>query len=257
MAACKGHKSLPVPESLQKYFHYESIHTHPETMAAFAKAKAYAHAKSTCAASRLLDLKLPFCHTTWAEQYGAVVNLGEWTNGPRVTRPIPGLTTLPSVEALRQRKQASANSRLPVVLSAIQLLHAEGLKPALVLEGPFTLLTEIAGMETVIRSARKEKEAVHALLAELTSELIAYGFAAIEAGAASISFADPLASHKLLGAGFFNTLILPYHAQVARAFETMKAQGTHITICPVLAADCDCLKHFSSCCTSLDSLSLT
>lgn len=252
MAACKGHGLPPVPLTLQNHFSYSAVHHQAQTMADFAKA--YALSLSPEGILNGTTLKLPFCHTTWAEHYGAIVQLGDWQNGPRVIKPNPHLTQFPSVADLQNLSQSGYSHRLQVVLDAIALLHSEGLQTTLLLDGPFTLLTEMVGLTQVMRSSKKEQEAVLANLAELASELIQYTKLALAAGASCISFADPLASKTLLGSAYYDTFIHPCHGQMASALKAMSDQTTQIVVCPLLVADNSSFTHFKPCCTSLDSL---
>ncbi len=250
MGACKGHAPKPVPEILQQHFNARDIHLKPETMAGFAKAW---HEKLPSETMPSAALRLPFCHTVFAEAYGAVINYGNWRQGPRVTGSSPAIDKLPLLTEFQALKNTALVDRRPVVLKAIQLLATESLKPTLVLEGPFTLLTQVLGMEMVLRGYKKEPEAVHALLAELTSDLIAYALEAETAGIESISFADPLAANALLGPRVFSGLVLPHLRVLSTALHDIQERGIAVSVCPVLKADSDCFLTCKPSCESLDT----
>lgn len=250
MDACKGHVPKPVPDVLQQRFDSKEVHLNPETMAVFAKAwQDEQHFAKTHSA----PIKLPYCHTVFAEAYGAVINYGDWQQGPRVTSASPLVGKLPTLAEFRALKKTSVTDRRPVVLKAIQHLAAESIKPTLVLDGPFTLLTQVLGMELVLRSCKKESETVHALLAELASDLVAYALDAEAAGIGSISFADPVAANALLGPRLYEKLVLPHLQVMSNAFCALQERGIPVLVCPVLKSDSDCFDRYRPSCESLDT----
>lgn len=233
MVVCKGHETQPVPQTLRTAFSYELIHTNASVMADYAKQLAReTHVSSVC---------LPFCHTVWSEFYGAKVTYGDWDHGPRIraSAELPTAFNL-SFNTSFNTNHTSTLARTEIVLEALQKLHQDGVHTTLVLEGPFTILTNVLGFETTLRTFKKKPEQVHVYMTQICSDLTSYLALAKTVGIRELSFADPVAQRQLLGAKNFDQFILPYHELLATAMAEHINNGLIASICPVLAYDSPC-----------------
>lgn len=234
MGSCKGHEQAAFSMGLRECYHYEDIHFSAPAMAKFSKA--LAKERSLC------EVTLPFCHTILSERFGAPIELGNWDHGVRIGSFKNEIN--PSKNILTD---GDVSKRQQVLMEAIDLLSQEGIRPTLIVDGPLTILTNVLGFETTFRLFRKMPEAVHGMMAQIEQAILAYVVAVgTRTGAASdegasgkweisaISFADPVASEKILGAKVFNALARPHLESLIKSFEPFQAQGVVVKICPVL-----------------------
>jgi hypothetical protein len=238
MGVCKGHEQAAVSMALRETYSYQDTHFRAPVMADFSKALAKERG--------LCDVTLPFCHTILSERLGAPIVLGEWDHGVRIG-------SFENKNGNKNKIQASkialtdggASSRQLVLKEAIDLLAQEGIHATLMVDGPLNILTNVLGFETTFRLFRKTPEVVHAMMVQIEQVILEYisavGRTSVPAEEASskwaigaISFADPVASEKILGERVFNALARVHLESLIKSFERFQSQGIAVKICPVL-----------------------
>ena len=147
-------------------------------------------------ASGFDNLALPFCMTVEAEGYGAEIDFGDRIAQPRVARPV--LAPDGSAE-LAQPDYRSG--RAATVLRAMARLKARRPEALLMgnLNGPFSILGELAEATQLLRWTRKRPQAVRQYVERITHDLIAFALLQVEAGADALCIAEPTATGEILG----------------------------------------------------------
>jgi hypothetical protein len=237
MGSCKGHEQAAVSTSLRESYPYEDIHFCAPAMANFSKELAKERG--------LCEVTLPFCHTILSKRFGAPIELGNWDLGVRI-----GSFEKENTPFKNTLTDGGASKREQVLMKAIDLLSQEGIRPTLIVDGPLTILTSVLGFENTFRLFRKTPEVIHGMMAQIEQAILDYVFAVgaavvsdedasdKEANAqwaiGAISFADPVASEKILGAKVFNALARPHLDSLIKSFESFQTQGIAVKICPIL-----------------------
>ena len=141
---------------------------------------------------------------------------------PRVSRPL--LSALEDVANLRISDPVQTFP-LNVVLEATRLLKrdigAHAFIIATVDQGPFTLATQLFGMERFLESlALAEKpQDTHRLLAFCADFTLSYGQALHEAGADVVRMGDSMSGTDLISPAMYREYAFPYQRFLAQEFE--------------------------------------
>lgn len=195
-------------------------HTDAEKMAGLARA-VY---ESGC----FENYGVPFCMTIEAEELGARVEMGSLVYEPHVSG-----YAIESVEEFRKLpRMDTGRGRAKVVLDAIRILkeNADSVPVIGNLTGPISTASSV--MEPVIfyKELRKKNEQAHAYMEFITSQLITFGRAQIEAGADVIAISDPSGTGEILGPGFFKEFAVTYLNRLLDGLQLEK-MGTIVHIC--------------------------
>lgn len=195
-------------------------HTDAEKMAGLARA-VY---ESGC----FENYGVPFCMTIEAEELGARVELGSLVYEPHVSG-----YAIESVEEFRKLpRMDTGRGRAKVVLDAIRILkeNADSVPVIGNLTGPISTASSV--MEPVIfyKELRKKNEQAHAYMEFITSQLITFGRAQIEAGADVIAISDPSGTGEILGPGYFKEFAVTYLNRLLDGLQLEK-MGTIVHIC--------------------------
>jgi [methyl-Co(III) methanol-specific corrinoid protein]:coenzyme M methyltransferase len=198
------------------------------------------------------NLGVPFCMTVEAELFGSAVDLGNPEVEPCITQY--GANELTQILD-RPLPDAVKDGRIPVVLSAIELLAARNSECPVIgnITGPLSLATSIIDPLQFFRLMHKRPEEVLAVLNYLTDFLASFARQQIAAGADVIAIADPTATGEILGAANFRRFVVPMLQQLVQEIQLAGA-GAIIHICgdaTVLLAD---LRHIGKTVLSFDSL---
>lgn len=159
-------------------------------------------------------VRVPFDQTIEAELLGAEVDLGDRTSNVQVRShplklgdPVP---PLPDPDSGRAR----------VVVQAIALLRRRVGEDVAVLGGlvgPFTVLCQLLGIQTVLTESVRRPDALQPYL-ELVVELgVEYGRRQVAAGADAITVEDMAASLDMTSPRLYQQLILPAQQQLVSA----------------------------------------
>jgi len=204
-----GMMSLAVTEVMTAETAWPRAHTDEEAMVGLALAMQEA--------SGFDNLALPFCMTLECEAYGAAVDFGDRLTQPRVKAPILSLDG--SVDPAAGGRRPAALLRRPdfqrgrpaLVLRAMRRLRSLRPDVALVgnLNGPFSILGELADLPLLLKSTRRNGDQVHGLLARITDDLVELGKLQVAAGAQVVCLAEPTATGEILGGGLFRDFALP------------------------------------------------
>lgn len=155
---------------------------------------------------------VPFCLTLEGEALGCPVEWGSQATQPQIMEHLEF-----SFDDFAVPGDILSRGRIPALLEAISLLAASqrDVQPVnMKVVGPLTLACTLFGAERILLATIEEPDAVKRLLNVLAQFAIELSRAAIQAGADTITVADPAASGDLLSADQFVEFALPYEAQV-------------------------------------------
>ncbi|MDR0355822.1 MAG: hypothetical protein LBJ64_08840, partial [Deltaproteobacteria bacterium] len=132
---------------------------------------------------------LPFCCTVEAEALGARINLGDSAIGPRPGEFVHGSLS----EFLSAGREIDLESgRAAAVLKACARLAGEGLKVAVEISGPLSILNCLMNLSQAIKDWRKDERLAAEAFERLGDQLLKYALAVKASGAALVSYADPI-----------------------------------------------------------------
>lgn len=186
---CTGDNLDQIPKSIIEStgIRFPELHKNMEDMSRLAQElKAY-YRDNIC--------RVPFCTTVEAEGMGALINLGDEKNGPRVSDYI-----FKSFEDLRSiGKMNLEKGRIKEVLDAVEKLSKHKEVVSLSVEGPITIISSLIEPSIFYKAIRKNREAVDKLMRVIEENIIEYILRGIEKGAKIISYADPAGSLEIVG----------------------------------------------------------
>jgi MtaA/CmuA family methyltransferase len=183
---------------------YPEAHGAPEEMVALAAA-AFEHAG-------LESMKLPFDMTVEAEALGCAVDYGDARTLPQVKRHAY------DAEAPGQLDGGGRGfldrGRVPIVLEAIALARRryDGIIPVVSsVVGPFTLATNLFGIEPILVSTITEPALLKDILAKTTQICKVYAAEQINAGCNVLSIGEAACSGNLISSATYGEFIAPVH----------------------------------------------
>lgn len=186
--------------------------------------------------------RVPFCNTVEAENFGALIKLGDSKTGPRVKdfryQSIEELAEIPALDITK--------GRLAEVLEAIQILSEQGERVVVNLEGPFTIISSLIDLTKFYKALRKNKEVVERILAVIEEGLLVYAKAAMDRGAAVISYADQVGTLKLTGPKIFRDVSAPAAVRLVKGMQAAAQGRCLIHLCGLLSTDLENLGLCSS-----------
>lgn len=199
---------------------WPEAHINPEAMAELA---------CTAYTNGLFDnIGVPFCMTVEAEAMGAEVNLGDRYTEPRVSAyPLVSVENWEALSGIHLTK-----GRPLTVLKALRLIRKQHPDAAIIgnLTGPISLASSLIEANAYYKGLRKKSEESHKFMDFVTSELIAFGKAQIEAGADFITISDPSGTGEILGPKLFKEYALPCLNRICRELKPL-CKGVIIHIC--------------------------
>ncbi len=156
--------------------------------------------------------RIPFCLTVVAEALGCEVDLGNVEKTPSVRTP-----AFASINEMEMPSDFLNRGRIPTVLKAIKTLKdAYDMLPIIVgMEGPYTLVGHLFGIENVLKWTLRQPEAVTKALDFALKANVEYAKILIDEGADVICVADPSASPELMSPKDFAILMKPRLRQLA------------------------------------------
>lgn len=161
--------------------------------------------------------RIPFCLTVLAEAMGCEVDLGGIEKTPSVKKP-----AFYSIESMDVPLDYLSKGRIPTVLSAVKILKKSyDILPIIVgMEGPYTLIGHLFGIENILKWTLRQPAAVTKALDFALKANVEYAKILIESGADVICVADPSASPELMSPKDFSTLMLPRLRELATAINS-------------------------------------
>lgn len=148
--------------------------------------------------------------------------------------PMPYKPAVDSLEKIDELEIPDPNKdgRMPVILDCAKLYTKKYRKKGFiyggVIEGPITAASNIVGVENLMRGMIKKPTLVKKLLRTVTTALIEFGNAQLEAGVDAIGIAEPSASSTVISPEFFKEFSVPYLKLINRKLNTF---GTLVHIC--------------------------
>ena len=198
---------------------FPDLHTNAADIAEFARI--------ISAAAKARFCYVPFCHTVEASAFGANINLGDETSGPRsgayVYRKCEDLLDLPEIDF--------GTGRIHEVLRACQILKADGFNVALEICGPFTIANALIEIEQVLKCMRKQPELIAKVFDHIGDQLIRY----IQAAAPDIDllcYADPAGGLNILGPKHAESVARSFTLPFLRRAKAALGSGKLIHLCP-------------------------
>lgn len=171
---------------------------------------------------------LPFCCTVEAEALGAKINLGNATIGPR-----PGELIHRSLDEFMAagREMDFGSGRPAAILMACEQIAAEGHKVAVEISGPLSILSGLLDLSLVVKTWRKDERLLGRAFEHLGRQIIRYALALKKSGAAVISYADPIATPKIIGPKYSKALADSFLTRFLNKLST-ELQGSLVHLCP-------------------------
>jgi len=143
----------------------------------------------------------------------------------------PAIDTLQKIDDL-EIPDPHKDGRMPIILECARLYEKKYKKKGFlyggVIEGPITAASNVVGVENLMRGMKKNPELVKKLLEKVTTALMEFGNAQIEAGVDAIGIAEPSASSTVISPEFFKKFSVPYLKRINRKLNTF---GTLVHIC--------------------------
>lgn len=186
---CEGENLEQVPDSIiQKTgISFPKAHTDRDMMALLAKEIRLYKNDTLC--------RIPFCVTTEAEAFGAVINLGDANSGPRVQSYAYGsLEEMAGIAPMSLEK-----GRIKEVLDCVEMLSQAGETVALTVEGPLTIMASLLDPLQFYKGIRKNREIADAVLTVIEDSIVNYALEGIRRGARIISYGDPVGGMEIVG----------------------------------------------------------
>lgn len=171
---------------------------------------------------------LPFCMTVEAENMGSVVDMGNQSYEPHVTKyQIDTVSDWEKIPELDLEK-----GRVKVVLDAIKLLKEESDDVPIIgnITGPVSFASSLMEPTIYYKEMRKKRDDMHAFMDFSTEQLIKFALAQIEAGADMIAISDPSGTGEILGPGPFKEYVVDYLNPIVDAIKEAGAYSV-VHIC--------------------------
>ena len=125
------------------------------------------------------------------------------------------------------------DGRLPIILKALKMIDDEVGDEVGVgtdIAGPFTVASQIRGVEDLLRDTHKNPRMVHELLQVVTDSNLRFIDAACEMGY-SVGFSDPVASTSMISTKIFKEFAKPYLQQCVDRVVKWRGSGVNLHIC--------------------------
>jgi uroporphyrinogen-III decarboxylase len=169
---------------------------------------------------------LPFCHTTEAEGYGANITL---TDGCGARAAESALNSID--ELLNLPAWDLASGRFAAALRACRELAAEH-TVMFNITGPLGILNCLLPAAEVFKLLRKGGPVLAAFYERCQADLLLLIEAALQAGAAGIAYADPMAGSDLAGPKYAAALARDFAAPFLAAAAQVLGDKASLVVCP-------------------------
>lgn len=144
--------------------------------------------------------RLPFSTTIEAESLGAQIKFCEDNIQSRINGYI--INKIEDIYSMNEMKFISGS--IVETLKTVKYLSSAGEKVCLSVEGPMTVANQLMNSNMFYRSLIKERSAIDYLLKIIEDGILTYIKAALQNGAAIISYADPSGNIDILGPRLYN-----------------------------------------------------
>lgn len=179
---------------------YPEIHTELKWMLKYARTL-----QQTC---QLDNTGVPFCMTIEAEDFGALVDMGDRVHEPSI--PVEPYKDLDSVLNVSPENR----NRHTTTVQAIKELSGADIPVCGNIVGPVSLLTSLVPQGTVFRCMGNNPSLIKEALDHVTEHILRFAIEQIEAGADIVVMADPSSSGELIGPIFFENLVFPIYEKI-------------------------------------------
>ena len=194
---------------------------------------------------------VPFCMTVEAEEMGAKVDMGTNIYEPHVVEYV--IDSVSEVDRLTPVDVT--RGRAKVVTDAIRILKEETKDVPIVgnLTGPVSTASSVMEPVNFYKELRKKNEEAHRYMEFITDQLIAFGWAQIEAGADVIAISDPSGTGEILGPKYFEEFAVTYINRLLGGLQKEKL-GTIVHICGQMSPVYKEINEVKSSALSFDSI---
>ncbi len=148
------------------------------------------------------------------------------------------------------------DGRLPLFLDGVKKLLDEVKHEVSVgssVAGPFSTAATVIGTERFLKDIRKNPEAIHKLLAQVTKSVLAYMDAVMDLGVVP-SMPDPVASGTLISTKTFSEFALPYLETCVEHIRSRMGRGPTLHICGTTKKHWPEIKKLNLSALSLDNI---
>jgi uroporphyrinogen-III decarboxylase len=225
---CILDKFEEIPESIveETGVTFPGAHEKSSEIEVLSKALRNYHKDSIC--------RVPFCLTVEAEALGANIKLGDEKIGPRV-----GEYAFKNIEDLKNIKAINlTKGRISEVLKAVESLSCQGETVALIVQGPFTIMSSLIDPLLIYKAIRKDRAAVEVFMEAICSSIEEYVQEALKRGAKIISFGDSAGSLEILGPKMYKDFSGRYSHAVLKSLED-KLGKAYVHLCGVTSTSMD------------------
>lgn len=166
-----------------------------------------------------------------AENLGALIKMDQSPLGPRkdsdIITDITMLKDLPKLDP--------AKGRYAETLKAVCMLNEEGHNAYFEIRGPFTVLSGLGDIMTVLMGWRKHPEVLEAFFQNLIEGLCDCAMAAREAGAGIIYYSDGPGSLQVLGPKYARKVVESFTVPFLKELDSRLDSESVVYLCPKTA----------------------
>ncbi len=211
--SCKNEYPDKLSGLLKEYnLTFDKLYESPESIANFATIIKNRRKQEFCI--------LPFCHTVEAEAMGGDINLGDEIRYEAVE------------DIIKVNVSYDESLRIKKMLKACEILKANGETVIFTISGPFSILSCLIDITKIFKCWRKNPSSVELLFNHLSQELLILAEKACKSGADYISYADPVATPKILGPKYTESISKLFTFSFLHNLQNICIENTNITVCP-------------------------
>lgn len=200
---------------------------------------AYCSAEKIVEMSKVADFHyFPLDPVLEAENLGALIKMDANPLGPRkdadLITNVAQLADLPKLDPTK--------GRYAQTLAAVKELNASGHKAYFEIRGPFTILSGLGDIITVLMGWRKNAETIDAFFSALIDGLCDCAVAARDAGAGVIYYSDGPGSLQVLGPKYAKKVVESFTVPFLKELDRRLDDDSIVYLCPKTAfqlAGCD------------------
>lgn len=161
--------------------------------------------------------RVPFSNTIEAESLGSEVIFSDSNIQARI-----GKFAVKSLEDIYKLNEINLNfGSINETLKAVKLLQEEGKIVCILVEGPFTIASQLMDSSFFYKLLLKEKEAIDHLFIVIERGILNYIKEALSLGVSIISYADPAGTLDLVGPRVFRNYSGKYNHRILKKVQAL------------------------------------
>lgn len=147
--------------------------------------------------------KVPFCTTVEAESFGAIINLGDEKNTPRIKEYV-----FSNIEELSNINNIDFNKgRIKEVLKSINILTLQDEIVSLNVCGPITIVSLLLDLKYFYKGVRKNLYIIEKIMNIIEDNIVNYIIKGYQNGAKIISYSDPVGDINIVGPKVYEDVV--------------------------------------------------